>query len=133
MKKILILHSIAGNMAQIASGIKEGAENGGHRVEVMTPENKKSVISFHPYDLVLAGSPTRGFFRGNIATDVIDLLKKCKRTEGQQAAAFVTPRFFATTGALKKLMAQLEKQGCIVNNFTSLKNRQQAVEFGRNM
>ena len=131
MKKILIIHSLEGNLDEIVGGIKQGAENAGHRVEVVNPENRKSVISFHPYDLVLAGSPTRGIFRGSIATDIIDILKDCKRTAGQRAAAFVTPSFFATTKALKKLMAQLEKQGCIVNDFSSLKNKQQAVEFGR--
>lgn len=133
MQKILIIHSINGKLDEIAGGIAEGLRHNGHQVDILSTAYKERPVTFHPYDLVLAGSPTRGIFKGKVSEDIPPFLKKCKRTAGQKTIAFVTPRFFATTRALRSLMAELEKLGCIVYNFSSLKNRQQAVKFGESL
>lgn len=133
MKKILIIHSAEGNLDKISRGIKEGAVNRGYNVDVLSTEDRGRTVNFHPYDLVVVGSPTKGVFRGSIAEDLPTYLRDCKRTQGQEAIAFVTPRFFATSKALKSLMGQLEKLGCIVNDFRSLGNYDEAVEFGKGL
>lgn len=133
MQKILIIYSVEGNLEEIANGIADGARKNGHQVEVVSTENTGRPISFYTYDLVLAGSPAKGFFKGKIAGDLRSFLKDCKRTGGQEAIAFVTPKWFGTNKAMKKVMGELESQGCIVKNFKSLKNEKQAVEFGKTL
>ena len=133
LQKILIIHSRKGDIKKLAQGIQEGAENKGHQVEVLSTKNKGKIVSFHTYDLVIVGSPTEGIFRGQCADDVRKFLKKCKRTVGQKTSAFVTPRFFATNKALKKLMGELEQLGCVVNDFKTLKSYSQAVDYGKSL
>ncbi|ACL70558.1 hypothetical protein Hore_18090 [Halothermothrix orenii H 168] len=133
MQKILIIHSEEGNIEEIARGIAEGARKNGHQVDILSTRDRGRVVSFFPYDLILVGSPTRGIFKGKIGKDLPPYLRECKRTAGKTAMAFVTPRFFATTTALKKVMAELEKLGCFVKNFASLKNRGEAVRFGEKL
>ena len=131
LQKILIIYSKEGDIKDIAEGIAEGAKENGYQVELKDTEIDGRPVSFFPYDLVIAGAPTQGIFRGKIPSDLSSFLKECKRTGGQDAMAFVTPRFFATSKALKLVMGELEKLGCIVKDFRSIKNRKEAVNFGK--
>jgi menaquinone-dependent protoporphyrinogen IX oxidase len=133
MQKILIIYSQEGKIKDIADGIAEGAKNKGNQVDLISTEERGRLVTFSPYDLVIVGSPTRGFFKGKIADDLPPFLGNCKRTTGKTTMAFVTPKAFATTRALKLVMAELEKLGCIVKNFASLKNRTEAVAFGQDI
>ena len=133
MKKILIIYFDEKKVHQIAEGIKDGAEKNGYKVEMMSTAHKGKIVTFHPYDLVIAGGPTRGIFRGKVPSAISRFLKNCKRTAGQEAVAFVTPRFFATTKALRNLMGHLEAQGCIVNDFKNFKSYNEAVSYGENL
>lgn len=133
MKKILIIHSKEGNLQEIAKGIAEGAGKKGHQVDIVGTKDQGKVITFFPYDLILVGSPTKGFIKGKIAADLRPFLSQCKRTAGKEAGAFVTPSGFATNKSLKVLMSQLEKLGCFVNNFKTLKSKSDAVNFGERL
>ena len=133
MQRLLIIHTPDADLKDIAEGIKEGAESQGFRVDIKNTKDVGSGVSFYPYDLILAGSPTRGIFRGKIDESLNSFLSQAKRTVGKDAVAYVKPRFFATNKALKKVMAALESQGCIVKNFKAIKNHQSAVEFGKNI
>ncbi len=133
MQRLLIIHTPDADLKDIADGIKEGAESKGFRVDIKSTKDIGSGVSFYPYDLILAGSPTEGIFRGKIDQSLNKFLSEAKRTVGKDAVAYVKPRFFATNKALKKVMAALESQGCIVKNFKAIKNHQSAVEFGKNI
>lgn len=133
MQKILIIYSREGNLKKLAESIAKGAEESGFQVDLQNSEHSGRPISFFPYDLVIAGAPTLGIFRGSIPSDIKNIFKECKRTGGQEAMAFVTPRFFATNKALKKLMGELEKLGCIVKDFRTLKNEEKAFDFGKSL
>lgn len=133
MQRLLIIHTPDADLKDIAEGIKEGAESKGFRVDLKSTQDIGSGVSFYPYDLILAGSPTEGIFRGKIDQSLNKFLSEAKRTVGKDAVAYVKPRFFATNKALKKVMAALESQGCIVKNFKAIKNYQSAVEFGKNI
>ncbi|MFP4016109.1 MAG: flavodoxin family protein [Halanaerobiales bacterium] len=133
MKKILIIHSKEGKLPEIAQGIAEGVSKKGNQVDVVSTSDQGKVISFFPYDLILVGSPAKGIIKGKIAGDLRPFLSQCKRTAGKEAVAFVTPGGFATDKALKVLMGELEKLGCFVNNFKTIKSKGQAVTFGEKL
>jgi menaquinone-dependent protoporphyrinogen IX oxidase len=133
VQRLLIIHTPDADLKDIAEGIKEGAESKGFRVDIKNTNDVGNGVSFYPYDLILAGSPTKGIFRGKIDESLSSFLSEAKRTVGKDAVAYVKPRFFATNKALKKVMAALESQGCIVKNFKAIKNHQSAVEFGKNI
>jgi len=131
LQRVLIIYSKEGDVKEIAEGIAEGAREKGYKVDLQDTEITGKPVSFYPYDVVIAGAPTQGIFRGKIPSDLASFLKECKRTGGQDAMAFVTPRFFATNKALKLVMGELEKLGCIVKDFRTIKNRKEAVDFGK--
>ncbi|NLM96743.1 MAG: flavodoxin family protein [Halanaerobiaceae bacterium] len=133
MKKVLIIYSSEGNLKEIAEGIAEGARKNAYQVDLISTREQGKVVSFFPYDVVLVGSPAYGVIKGKIAPDIPPFLSQCKRTAGKEAIAFVSPKGMATDKALKVLMAELEKLGCFVNNFTALKSRQSAVAFGEQL
>ena len=133
LKKVLIIHSDESKLQEIAKGIEEGLRNNGHQVDIISTREKGKVVSFFSYDLVLVGSPSKGIIKGKIAADIVPFLRQCKRTAGKKAVAFVTPSGFATNKALKTLMGELEKLGCFVNNFKTIKSRSEAVDFGENL
>ena len=133
MRRILIIHSEEGNLKEVAQGIAEGANINGHRVDILSTKDRSKLVTFFPYDLILTGSPTLGFFKGKIAGDIKHFLGQCKRTAGKSAIAFVTPRAFATTKALKLMMAELEKLGCIVKDFVNLRSKNEAINFGKKL
>jgi menaquinone-dependent protoporphyrinogen IX oxidase len=130
LQKVLIIYSTEGDLKNMAESIAQGARQNGYEVELVDTNYSGRPISFFKYDLVVAGAPTQGIFRGKIPSNLSKFLKDCKRTTGQEAMAFVTPRFFATNKALKKVMGELEKLGCIVKDFRALKNEKKAKEFG---
>lgn len=133
MKKILLIHSTEGKLPEITQGIAQGASNQGHQVDIISTKQQGKVVTFFPYDLVLLGSPARGFIRGKIASDIRPFLSQCKRTAGKKAIAFVTPSYFATNKALKTLMGELEKLGCFVNDFTTLRSKSDGVDYGQKL
>jgi hypothetical protein len=133
LQRILIIHTPDEDIKDIAAGIKEGAESRGFRTELKNTADTGNNVSFYPYDLVIAGSPTLGIFKGKIDNSLNKFLADCKRTVGQETYAFVKPRFFATNKALKSVMAALEAQGCIVKNFKALSDHSSAVEFGKSI
>ncbi|MFW5991586.1 MAG: flavodoxin family protein [Halanaerobiaceae bacterium] len=133
MKKILVIHSTEGKIPEISSGIAQGASARGHQVDVISTKDQGKVISFFPYDLILLGSPARGFIRGKIASDIRPFLSQCKRTAGKKAIAFITPSYFATNKALKILMGELERLGCFVNDFATLRSKSDGKDYGQNL
>lgn len=133
MQRLLIIYTPAADLKEIAVGIKEGAEAQGFKVDLKSTKENSGSISFHPYDLILAGSSIKGIFKAKIDSSLKKFLAQAKRTAGKDAAAYVKPHFFATNKALKKVMAALEEQGCIVKNFMEVKDYKSAVELGRKL
>ncbi len=131
MKKILVIHSQEGGAVEVARGIKEGAENQGHRVDIIKASVRGEEISFHPYDLVIVGSPKTGLIKGRPAADIAPTLERCKRTVGQECYAYITPSLIGSTRALRNLMEEMEKHGCVVRDFATLKKKEEGMEFAR--
>ncbi|AZO93902.1 DNA-binding response regulator [Iocasia frigidifontis] len=128
--KVLVIHAQDDKITKIAKAMVEGIVNNGNQADRISTSDTGGLVNFHSYDLVLVGSPTKGFFKGKIDENIKPFLGQCKRTVGKEAVAFVTPRGFATTKALKLVMAVLESLGCIVKDFVSLSTVKEARVFG---
>lgn len=133
VQRLLIIHTPDPELKTIAEAIKKGAESQGLRVDLKNTKDRGTGVSFYPYDLILAGSSVSGFLKAKLDNSLASFLADAKRTTGKDAVAFVKPHFFVTNKALKKVMAALEAQGCIVKNFKALKNQDSAVKFGENI
>ncbi|MGM0602150.1 MAG: flavodoxin family protein [Bacillota bacterium] len=133
MQRLLIIYTPDDNLKKMAEGLKTGAEEAGFQVDMVNTADDGTGVSFFPYDLIAAGSPTKGIFRGKIDSSLGEFLSKSKRTLGKEAVAFVTPGFFATRKALKNVMSLLEKEGCVVKNFFEAKDYETSVKFGENL
>ncbi|MBE3577192.1 MAG: DNA-binding response regulator [Limnochordales bacterium] len=131
--KALVIYSSEGNLAPLVEGIKRGLEKGGWNVEVVAASRSDARPIPGGYDLVCVGSPSYGFWRGRAAEDIEPTLKRCRRLEGVSAAAFVTPRAFASQMALRQVMAMLEREGAFVRDFATIANVKQAEEFGNRL
>ncbi|MBI2914808.1 MAG: DNA-binding response regulator [Firmicutes bacterium] len=128
--RAIVIYSAEGHLDEIAKGVASGIESTGARVQLLRASEAGATVPLAPFDLVCVGSPSYGLVKTRIASDVAPLLKKCTRMEGKAAAAFVTPKAIGTATALKILMALLESQGARVGDFSALRDKKTALEFG---
>ncbi len=129
--KILLIYSKEGKIEGHAQSLRQGIEAAGHQVTVKTPDNTGQVITCHPYDLLIVGSPIVGVWGGKFAEDLKAFLSEVKRTEGQEAIAFTDRKILGTDKGLRLLMGMMESQGCIVKNFRAFRSSKEALEFGQ--
>lgn len=133
MARLLIIHSADKKTEEIGNTIKNITEQKGYQVDIVAAGQGRDEISFYKYDLVIAGSPSNGIFKGRPADDIKKTLSRSKQTVGKEAMAYIVPSFFGNTKALRLLMAELEKLGCVVKDFASLKNKEAAEEFANKL
>ncbi|NLJ86102.1 MAG: DNA-binding response regulator [Firmicutes bacterium] len=132
--RILILYSKEGRLGALAQGLARELKKGDCQVQLMEAEPQGSTpISGAPYDLVILGSPTLGFFGGKIAEDLSLTVPRFTRLEGKMAAAFVSHKLFGASKSLKAVMALLEKQGAMVEDFATLQSQSDIEAFGRRL
>lgn len=132
--RAIVIHDGTKRTAQLAEAIAAGLGEASIQAELRVAEEHPSgPLSVAPYDLVCVGSSIISFFGGRISEAVDATLRQCSRMEGKTVAAFVAPRLFGTTKALRRLMEALERQGAIVRDFSSPRSRGEAVAFGRRL
>lgn len=132
--RALILYSKEGRLEELAKGLANVLQKGNCQVRLMEAEPKASTpISGAPYDLVILGSPSLGFFGGKIADDLVATSTRLSRLEGKKAAAFVKAKLFGAGKSLKAVMALLEKQGAMVEDFAALQGQQDIENFGQRL
>lgn len=127
----LILYSAQGSLGDIAEGLKAGLTRTGFKVQLKQAESSGSApIIVSQYDLVCVGSPVLGTFGGQVAADIDATIKRISRLEGKVTVAFVKPKLFGSRKALTRLMGMLEHQGAWVQDFSQLRGRADAENFG---
>lgn len=132
--RALIVYSKQGGTSDRALQLAAVLQNGNCQVQLMGADPQGSgPISCAPYDIVVVGSPTLGFFGGKIGDDLPGMTARFVRLEGKKAAAFVLPKLFGTVKALKAVMALLEKQGAMVEDFATLRDDSEVQAFGQRL
>ena len=128
--RALVAYSSVGGMAPLAEKLGSGLESVGFTVQLLECGASSGVLPLGQYDLVCIGSPVMGAFGGSIADDVDALIKRATRLEGKASVAFVRPRLFGNTRALQKLMAAMERQGSVVQDFAAVPTPNDAYRLG---
>lgn len=128
--KILMIYSREGKISAYAEAMQKGAESAGHIVTVKQPDDRGDMITAHPYDLLIVGSPILGTLGGKIAEDLKPFLSSIKRVDGKESIAFSNRKTFGTDKGMRKLMALLEAQGSIVKDFQTFRSVEEARQFG---
>lgn len=114
------MHSGEGKVENLAQTLQRSFEKEGSRTELVSATAAGSApISSAPYDLVCLVSSFSGLFKPKLPVQVDSILKRCSRLEGKKGAAFV-PSKLGSTKALRVLMGMMEKQGVIVDYFSTL-------------
>lgn len=133
MKKVLIVYSKSGNMEAYAQALKKGAESQGHLVTLKAADQSGDMLTCHPYDLVLVGSPAQGLFGGKIPADVKPFISSMKRLEGKETITFMKSRLIGADKAMRNLMNFMEAQGSLVKDFRSFRSTAEALAFGKTL
>lgn len=132
--RALVMFDAAKQTERIAGGVARGLSEVGFEVETMEATNQQSGrIPMGGYDLVCVGSAVTSFFGGQLSPEIDMALRQSSRLEGKSVAVFVVPQIFGTGKALKRLMASLERQGAMVQDFASLRSPQEGAAFGRRL
>jgi len=114
------MHSSEGKTVDLAQMLQRAFEKEGSRADLVAATAGSSTpISSAPYDLVCLLSSFSGLFKPKVPVEIDSMLKRCTRLEGKKGAAFV-PAKMGSAKALKLLMSLMEKQGVIVDYFSTL-------------
>ena len=132
--RALILYSKSGGLKPLAEAVASGLSERSVHVDLKEADDRAGgPITVAPYDVICVGSPVLGLWGGQVASDVDEVIRRCTRLEGKQAAAFVKPKAFGTTKALRRLMGILERQGALVQDFAAVRGVPDAQAFGRRL
>lgn len=112
MKIMIIYDSVFGNTEKIAQAIADGFKTQGF-VDIL-PVNQVSVTKIKGLDLLIIGSPTRGFRPTEGISNLLKLLTK-DQLNGTQVAAFDT-RIALNTINSAVLRLMVDKGGYAANN-----------------
>ncbi len=131
--RVLILHSGEGKIPNLAQTLQRAFEREGGRIEVISATEAGSTpISSAPYDLVCLISSFSGLFKPKLPSQVHNIIKRVTRLEGKKGAAFVPSRL-GSTKALRALMGLMEKQGVIVDYFSTLGSEADSQEAAKRL
>ena len=132
--RVLILFSKERRIGALAQGLATALKKHDCQVQLMEVDPQgSSPISGAPYDLVVLGSPTLGFFGGKIAEDLELTSARLSRLEGRKAAAFVSGKLFGSGKSLKAVMGLLEKQGAMVEDFATINGQSDIDAFAQRL
>lgn len=117
----------------IAEKIFTTFQSKGHQTEKIKVEEPARVSSLFPYDLVLVGSPVKGFWGGKFSEKLQSFIERSKGLQGKKSAVFVYPKPIRTGKAIKLIMHSLERKGSIVIDFRRIKNKTEAKSFAEKL
>lgn len=132
--RAIVIYDPGKRLTELAEGIAAGLREGAFTVELReAAEHPDGTLPLASYALVCVGSSVSTVFGGKISSSVEATVRQCSRMEGKPVAAFVAPNAFGAGKALKRLMAALERQGAMVQDFGTVRNKAEAIAFGRRL
>lgn len=132
--RVLIMHADSPKILKSVEALKKGLEQEGGKVDLLSPANSgSSPVSTAPYNLVCVISGFTGWWKPQIPIEIDNLLKRATRLEGKKGGAFVQSKLLGSSKALRVLMAHMERQGVIVEDFGTLGGEQDMFSIAKRL
>lgn len=132
--RAIVIYDATKSMSRVTEAIADALRASDVAVDLHeATTDQRGPFSLAAYDLICVGSSVTSFFGGQISDVVQQTLRLASRLEGKPVAAYVTPSLFGASRALKRLMAALEQQGALVQDFAALRSAQEATAFGKRL
>ncbi len=124
--RALILHTTDRNSKNFAEAMVNELSKQNCRAEaIATDQAGSSPVTTAQYQVVCVMSAFQGFWKPQLPAELDALLRRCSRLEGKKGVAFVTAKL-GSGKALKVLMARMEQQGMIVEDFAAVRGANEA-------
>lgn len=130
--RVLILAGPGQTPEAMAKAVAQGVQNEGGQVE-RAPLVSEGPRGLAAYRLVCLGVNARGLFGRGIGDEVEEALKNLRGLGGRHVAAFVCRNGIGGAGALRQLMAALEREGAFIRDFELVKSAAEGEAFGRRL
>ena len=115
---------------KLASGLKNGLEQQGHRVLIF-PDNSGSFRGLAACKHLFVGTYITSIFKAKTPPKLRDALNKIPGITGRRSTAFVAGSGMGERKALLSLMNDMEKQGCFMVDQRAFTSEKDAFEFGK--
>ncbi len=115
-----------------AEALARGITAGDHIVELIDGETEADK-KLTAYEYILVGASPITFFTGKISDRISTYLKNSGMLAGKRCYAFIRKKGFASSKALKKLMAEMEKEGMMLKVSDILFSVDEAAAAGKRL
>lgn len=132
--RVLIMQADEERVQKPAALLQRALEQEGVKVDLVSPATAgSSPVSTAPYGLICVVTGYTGWWKPQIPAEMDNLIKQATRLEGRRGSAFVLPGLFGSGKALRVLMALLERQGVIVEDFGTLNNPREITGIAKRL
>ncbi len=115
---------------KLASELKK---EGNHLVDVKNAKGTETTpLSGAAYQLIVLVSNFKGLWKPSLSAEMQDIARRMTRLQGKKGAAFV-PSKLGQVRALRSLMALLEAQGVMVEDFGSFRGTLEVKELAKRL
>lgn len=132
--RVLIMHADNPKIHKSVLALQKALEKENVQVDLVSPTTASNApLSTAPYTLVCVASGFKGWWKPEIPEEIDNLLKRATRLEGKRGGAFVESKLLGSGKALRVLMAHMERQGVIVEDFGTLGGEQEMVSIAKRL
>lgn len=130
--RVLILSGPGQAPETMAVAIARGIGQDGVKVErgPLVSDRPRGVAD---YRLVCLGVAAQGLLGRHIGDEIAEGLRQLRGLGGRDVAAFVCRGAVGGSGALRRFMAALEREGAFIRDFELLRTEAEAEAFGRRL
>lgn len=126
MLRGLILYTQDPKSTEFSQALAKALQGLGWQAELAAAEAAGShPISTAQFQVVCVAAAFKGWWKPQLDPQLEPMLRRCSRLQGKKGAAFV-PAKLGSGKALKLLMATMEAQGMIVEDFAAISSSRDA-------
>ncbi|NMB02322.1 MAG: hypothetical protein GX971_12520 [Firmicutes bacterium] len=132
--RVLIMHADDPKVQKSVALLQKALEQENVKVDLTSPATVgSSPISTAPYSLVTVVSGYTGWWKPQIPVEMDNLLKRATRLEGKKGCALVQAGPLGSAKALRTLMAHMERQGVMVEDFDTLGGEKEMISIAKRL
>lgn len=128
------MHADSPKIEKSVAVLQKALEQDNVKVDLISPNNaSSSPVSTAPYSLVCVVSGYTGWWKPKIPVEIDNLMKRATRLQGKKGCAFVQAGPLGSSKALRALMALMERQGVIVEDFDTLGGEREMLSIAKRL